>query len=111
MLPGQFLARQLLKPSTVYSGQKLNRPVAKGTTPTQPQGPMAPARVAPICAAPATMRRMRSMPPELIVARCGWPVGDRGHKASSAGALTWPWAVSAVGRTDLGQAHTLPQYL
>jgi hypothetical protein len=54
---------QVLSPNKVYAPQKLNKPVANTTMPTQPQGPTCPVAAKAINASPATTRKMRSIPP------------------------------------------------
>lgn len=73
--PGSALVRgyfadfigQVLSPMIEYSGQVLSTPVASGTTPIQPHGPIVPISVRPIRTSPATMRSVRSIPPTLVL--------------------------------------------
>jgi hypothetical protein len=57
---------QVLNPNKVYAPQKLNKPVANTTMPTQPQGPTWPVAAKAINASPATIRKMRSIPPTFL---------------------------------------------
>jgi hypothetical protein len=57
---------QVLNPNKVYAPQKLNKPVANTTMPTQPQGPNWPVAAKAINASPATIRKMRSIPPTFL---------------------------------------------
>lgn len=59
---------QELMPSNGYKGQKLNSPVRRGTTPTQPQRLMAGRKkVEAIKAVPATIRAILSIPPTFFI--------------------------------------------
>jgi hypothetical protein len=56
----------VLNTNNVYAPQKLNKPVANTTMPTQPQGPTWPVAAKAINASPATIRKMRSIPPTFL---------------------------------------------
>ena len=60
---GYFFRGQVLMPSSVYAGQNLNSPVARGMTPSQPHHPTVPVAARAMSTRPATIRNTRSMVP------------------------------------------------
>jgi hypothetical protein len=74
MAQGQALGvvstAQVFRPSIEYSGQLPSEPVASGTRPIHPQGPMVPAMAKPIKMSPTRIRALRSSVPTFLDIRC-----------------------------------------
>ncbi|OGA31702.1 MAG: hypothetical protein A2W81_01175 [Betaproteobacteria bacterium RIFCSPLOWO2_12_61_14] len=60
-----FFIGQVLMPKRAYAGQNLNIPVSNGAMPIQPHMPMVPVAASVMSTTPATIRKIRSIPPTL----------------------------------------------